>query len=154
MTTKLWILTANKSFAKVYQVTGLGREFHEILHIEHPDGRKKGSEIFTDRPGRAFDSLGGGRHALGKTTDPHQHDQQVFTKQLANVLQEGLEKNSYDALAFVAPSHFLGDLNAAISSAVKKKVLKEIPRDLPEKMDEKQRIEQLCGYLDLWNHKK
>lgn len=153
MTTILWVLTANRSFAKVYQVKGLGRDFQEILHVDHPDGRKKGSEIFTDRAGRSFDSLGGGRHALGKSVDVHQHDQTVFTKQLATMLQEGLESNSYDALAFVAPSHFLGSLNLAISPGVKKKVLKEIPRDLPENMDEKQRVEQLCGYLDLWNHK-
>lgn len=149
----LWVLTANRSFAKLYQVKNLGRDFQEILHIDHPDGRKKGSEIFTDRPGRSFDRVGGGRHALSGHVDAHQHDQLVFTKELALILQEGLEKKSYDNIAIVAPSHFLGDLNIEISPAVKKKILKEIPRDLPEGLNEKERIQHLCEYLDLWNHK-
>lgn len=153
MQNTLWVLTANKSFAKLYEVKNLGRDFHEILHIEHPDGRKKGGDIYSDRPGRAFDSMGGGRHALTNHIDVHEHDQQVFTKQLARILQEGLEKKSYDNLAIVAPSHFLGDLNIVISDAVKRKVLKEIPRDLPEGLNEKERITHLCEYLDLWNHK-
>lgn len=153
MNNTLWVLTANRSFAKVYQVKNLGRDFEEVYHVEHPDGRKKGSEIYSDRPGRAFDSVGGGRHALGETVDAHEHDQQVFTKQLAHYLQEGLENKAYDGLAIVAPAHFLGDLNLVISSAVKKKILKEIPRDLPEGLNEKERIDHICQYLDLWNHK-
>ena len=153
MNNTLWVLTANRSFAKLYQVKNLGRDFQEIMHIEHPMGRMKGSEIFTDRPGRAFDSLGGGRHALGQTVDVHEHDQQVFTKRLATILQEGLDKKSYDTLAIVAPAHFLGDLKLAVSAAVKKAILKEVPHDLPENLDEKERISHICEYLDLWNHK-
>jgi protein required for attachment to host cells len=154
MNDTIWVLTANRSFAKVYEVKNLGRDFLEILHLDHPDGRKKGAEIFTDRPGRSFDSVGGGRHALSTAVDVHEHDQQVFTKQLATLLQEGLEKKSFTGIAIVAPSHFLGDLNLVMSPAVKKKVVKEIPRDLPEGLNEKDRIQHLCDYLDLWNHKK
>ena len=153
MNNTLWVLTANRSFAKLYQVTNLGRDFQEILHIDHPDGKRKGSEIYSDRPGRAFDSVGGGRHALTNHVDVHQHDQQVFTKRLAQLLQEGLDNKSYDTLAIVAPSHFLGDLNMVVSEAVKKKILKEIAKDLPEGLTEKDRINHLCEYLDLWNHK-
>lgn len=55
----LWVLIANRSFAKIYQVKGRGREIKEIHHIENPDGKKRPGEVLSDKPGRAFDRLGG-----------------------------------------------------------------------------------------------
>jgi hypothetical protein len=37
----LWIVSANRSFAKIFEATGLGKHVKEVLHVENPDGRKK-----------------------------------------------------------------------------------------------------------------
>ena len=148
----LWILTGNRGFAKIYEVHGVGRQVKEIVHLDNPNGIKKSGEILSDRPGRAFDKLGGGRHALSTETDVCEHEQQLFAHQLAKKLQEAHDKKAFDELALVVPSHFLGDLKAELHEAVKKKIIKEVPKDLPLHVTEQERIDLLCEYLDLWNH--
>jgi protein required for attachment to host cells len=148
----LWILTGNRGFVKIYEVKGHGKQIKEIHHIDNPEGLKKNSEIFSDRPGRAFDRMGGGRHALSSETEYHEHEQQLFAHRLAALLQENHESKAYDELALVGPSHFLGDLNLAIHDGIKKIIIKEVGKDLPIHLSEQERIGHLCEYLDLWNH--
>jgi len=150
----LWIISANRSFAKIYEAKGHGREIKEIQHIENPDGRKKISEIVSDRPGRSFDSVGGGRHALGTQVDAREHELQGFLHKLAHILDEGLKSKAYSQLALVAPPHVLGALVVEISDNVRKVLIKEVGKDLPERISNEERIEMLCKYLDLWNHAK
>lgn len=147
----LWVLTANRGFAKIFEVKGRGREIKELYHIPNPDGLKKDSEVYTDRPGRTFDSKGPGRHGLSKEVGFHEQEQKVFTSKLALLLKQGLENKDYEELAFVAPARFLGDLNQAISNNVKKVLIQEVDSDLPEYLSEKDRIEHLRKDLDLWN---
>jgi len=148
----LWIVTGNRSFAKILEVQGHGRKIKEIYHLVNPEGRMKSGEILSDRPGRAYDRVGGGRHALSQEVDFHEHEQHVFVHKIANLLREQKDNNAFEELAFVAPSHFLGDLNQAISPSVKKSLIKEVAKDLPEYLSSQELVDQLCKYLDLWNH--
>lgn len=150
----LWVLTANRGFAKIYEVKGKGREIKEIYYIENPDGQKKDSEVVSDRPGRAFDRLGAGRHSLSKKVDFHGHEQDVFAHKLADILLQGHNSKAYDQLAFVAPAHFLGGLNRVIASNVKNTLIQEVDSNLPEHLNEQDRIEHLRKYLNLWNEAK
>lgn len=149
---KLWIVTANQSFAKVFEATGHGHQIKEIHHFENPDGRKKAGELVSDRPGRTFDRMGEGRHAYSQEVSIKERVQQEFARKLASALQSGHEAKQFEELAIVAPEHFLGALNQEISDHVKKKVIKEAAKDLPEYLSEQERIDLLCKYLDLWNY--
>lgn len=148
----MWILSANSSFAKIYEVTGKGKNIVEIQHFDFPEGRMKSGEILNERPGRAFDRVGVGRHALGTEVDVHMHEQKVFAHQLAKALYDGKVNNSYEQIAIVAPPQFLGEIKLSLEDQVKKCVIKEVNKDLPIHLSEKERIEHLCKYLDLWNH--
>ena len=150
----LWIVVANRGFAKIYESKGHGHDIKEIYSVDNPDGRKKSGEILADKPGRAFDSLGGGRHALSTEVSVTAHEQQVFAKKLVGVLEEGNGAKAFDELAIVAPPHFLGALKLHLNQAIAKKVIKEVGKDLPEYISDHERIEQICKYLDLWNHEK
>lgn len=150
----LWIVVANRGFAKIYESKGHGHEIKEIYNVDNPDGKKKSGDLMADRPGRSFDSKGVGRHALSTEVSPTAHEQQVFAKKIVNVLQEANGAKAFDELAIVAPPHFLGALKLHLPDAIVKKVTKEIGKDLPEYINEHERIEQLCKYLDLWNHEK
>lgn len=150
----LWIVVANRGFAKIYESTGHGHEIKEIYSVDNPDGKKKSGEILNDRPGRSFDSVGGGRHALSTEVSVTAHEQQVFAKKLVGVLHEGNNAKAFDELAIVAPPHFLGALKVELTDPVRKKLTKEVGKDLPEYISDHERVEQLCKYLDLWNHEK
>ena len=149
---RMWALVANSSFAKIFEIQGHGKYIKEIHHFDYPEGRMKSGEILNDRPGRAFDRMGEGRHALGTEVDVHTHEQQIFAHKLAHVLYEGKVNRLYDELALVAPPQFLGELKQALESQVAKLVSKEIPKDLASHFSEKELIDHLVKYLDLWNH--
>jgi len=151
--TTLWVLTANRSFAKIFEVKGAGRNIKELHHLDNPDGRVKNREFFDEPAGRAFDRVGGGRHAMNQN-DVHENEQKQFIEKIANILQEGKNNKEYDELAFVAPPQFLGELNQFIPPQLKKLLIKEVPKDLPERLSDQECIDHLCGYLDLWNHAK
>lgn len=147
----MWIVTANSSFAKIFEVKGHGKQIKEIRHLDFPQARKKGSEINSDRPGRSFDRMGKGRHALSTEVSLHEHENQVFAKQIAEILRIAHDSNSFDQLALVAPPQFLGQLKLALNNGLKKSIVKEIHKDLPEHLSERERIDHLANYLDLWN---
>lgn len=149
----LWILAANRSGAKIFEVKGAGRQIKEIHNLDNPAGRKKSRESFSDRAGRTFDRLGGGRHGV-KEVDVHEHEQKLFIESIALFLQEGKNNKKYDELAFVAPAQFLGELNQYIPAQLKKILIKEVAKDLPERLSPQEHIDHLCQYLDLWNHAK
>lgn len=148
----LWIVTANKSYAKIFEVKGLGKHIKEIHHFDNPDGHKKSGELYSDRPGRSFDKIGGGRHSLtDDKVDFHEQEQHRFATQLAEVLQEGKDSKAFDTIALVAPTPVLNTLNKVLPSPLKKSVVKEVAKDLPEHLGSQERLDQLCKYLDLWN---
>jgi Protein required for attachment to host cells. len=113
---------------------------------------KKNGDFNSDKPGRSFDRVGGGRHALGTEVEPREHELQVFVAKLAHLLDEGLKAKSFSQLAIVAPPHVLGVLVSHLHEPVKKLLIKEVHKDIPERISEPERIELLCKYLDLWNH--
>lgn len=148
----LWIISANRSFAKIYEAKGHGHSIKEVQHLDNPDGRKKNSELGSDKPGRSFDRVGGGRHALGTQVDPREHELQGFLFKLVHLLDEGLKSKSFNQLAIVAPPHVLGALTQELPEQLRKLLIKEVPKDLPERISDQERIDMLCKYLDLWNH--
>jgi protein required for attachment to host cells len=148
----MWVIMANNSFAKIFEVRGYGKHIKEIQHIDNPVGRMKPREILQDRPGRAFDRVGAARHALGTEIDVKSHEQKIFASKLAETLKEGRANHSFNELVLIAPPQFLGELKLALDDQVKKSISKEIDKDLPIHLSEKERIESLCRYLDLWNY--
>lgn len=148
----MWVLTANRGYAKIYEVKGKGREIKEIFYLENP--HRKGTDVLSDRPGRAFDRLGMGRHALSTEVDFHEHELEQFAHKITDYLIKAHESKLYEQLALVAPSHFLGDLNKIIPATIRKIIIQEVDSNLPEHLSEQDRIAHLRKYLDLWNESK
>lgn len=146
----LWVLIANNSNAKIFSVKGLGKEITKIHDLDHPNSRKKSGEILTDRPGRAYDRVGVGRHAVGK--DPMVHEHQVFAEKLSEILRKGFDQGSYEEIALIASPQFLGAIRQSLSDPVKKLVGNEVDKDIVA-TSEAECIDLMCRYLNLWNRK-
>jgi protein required for attachment to host cells len=146
----LWVLVANNSNAKIFCIKNLGKDIQKVHELEHPDSRKKGSEILTDRPGRAYDRFGVGRHAVGK--DPLMHEHQVFAQELGEVLRKGFDQGSYEEVALIASPQFLGIIRQCLPDPVKKIVGTEVDKDIVSSSSEAECINLMCRYLNLWNH--
>jgi protein required for attachment to host cells len=125
-----WILVADSARARLFFNDGPGKGVKSVSdHVfQHPT--PPGREIMSDRPGRTFDSVGGGRHAKEPRTDPRKVEKRSFAHELAAMLDDGLKQGKFERLVLVAPPGELGLLRAELSEAVQKRVSAELNKDL------------------------
>ncbi|MCE9625107.1 MAG: host attachment protein [Deltaproteobacteria bacterium] len=146
---KTWIVIANDAGARLYQTEDGGKEILPLKKIPHPEGRKKDGEINSDRAGRSFDSVGGGRHAVGASVGTHELEENRFAKELVDYLEKELQQHHFDHLALTAPPHLLGDLRKRFSETLKKSVSAELAKDFPEYMNDHELFPHLRSGLKL-----
>ncbi|MGI9463419.1 MAG: host attachment protein [Aestuariivirgaceae bacterium] len=126
---KTWIVIANGGEARIYLNEGRLDGVHEIdgmaFHTEHLPAR----EIMADRPGRSFDSVGGGRHAMEDPSDPAEQREAEFARQIADATRKGLSEHRYNRLSVVASPAMLAHLRQALPADVRARVHAEIDKD-------------------------
>lgn len=92
---------------------------------ENPATRDQG----TDRPGRAFASVGGARSAVGDT-DWHEVEEERFARAIAERINAGAEANEFSEIVIVAPPRTLGEIRKDLSKKAQSKVAGELGKDL------------------------
>jgi protein required for attachment to host cells len=103
----------------------------EVLDLVNPKGPLPRQALESDKPGRAFDSRGGGqRHAMEPRVDAKEAAATRFARELADALQTGLNEHRFEALYLVAPPHFLGLLRQQLSPGLQRCVAGELGKDL------------------------
>jgi protein required for attachment to host cells len=134
--TKTWVVVADGSRARLFINDGPGKGLRLLqngnIASEHPPTR----EISTDRPGRTFDSTGGGRHAMEPPSDSHRHAKRAFAQDLAARLNQAQKQNAFDRIVLIAPPQALGDLRATLSPGVRDRVSGELNKDLTHLKDD------------------
>ena len=100
-------------------------EIENILGHNNPATHEQG----TDRPGRAFASVGTARSAM-EETDWHRVGEERFAVEIANTLYRLAHANLFEALVIVAPPKVLGDLRKALHKEVVDRITLEVPKDL------------------------
>src|SRR5688500_9331126 len=109
-----WVLVASRSGATIYGRNTGAKRLRVIEEIDHPSGRKHDRDFNSDRPGRAYDRAGHGRHALSWSEMPAEHHARAFARQLAEVLDRARIAHCYQQLVLVAEPRFLGMLRVAL----------------------------------------
>jgi protein required for attachment to host cells len=128
--TRTWVLIADGARARVLKNDGPGQGLTALEGLVYHGDHSATHDLVADREGRSFSSHGPRRSAIDSRSDPHRDLKTKFAHQLADVLAQGLEQNSYDRLIIVAPPVTLGDLRSAISDRVRAKIVGEVAHDL------------------------
>jgi protein required for attachment to host cells len=140
---RTWVLIADAARARVFETRGKGTGLTVLddlsLSVDLPPSR----ELGTDRPGRAFDSKGAGRHAMESPSDPHREQKRQFARRIAEAIEARQAAKSFDRLVVVAPPVTMGDLRAVLSDKVKAAVTAEVVADLT-----KTPVSELPGHLE------
>jgi protein required for attachment to host cells len=108
-----------------------GDAFHPDLAVEsvfvddNPPTREQG----TDKPGRAFSSVGNVRSAV-EQTDWHQIEEHRFAKKVAQKLESLVRQRQVKKLFVVAPARTLADLREAFHKDVRQAIVAEVDKDL------------------------
>ncbi len=96
----------------------------EVRDQKNPPTREQGQ----DAPGRAFNSVGHGRSAVGQT-DWHDEAERAFLHDLAGRLDAALGAGETKSLILVAPARALGMLRHSYSSRLKQALREEVEKD-------------------------
>jgi protein required for attachment to host cells len=83
----------------------------------------------TDRPGRAFQSVGPGRSSV-EMTDWHRLEKDAFADHVAAALEKLVHAGGVKAIVVVAPPRTLAELRHAFHADVKSKIIAEVDKDL------------------------
>lgn len=126
-----WVVVADESQAIVYARETRSGPMRELIKLDNPDGRKKPGELVTDRGGRAFDSGGQGRHAMGQEkSGPKGQIAAAFAKQIAMRIGKALHSGECRDYVLVAAPRFLGALRDAVSTHCSVPPSKTIDKDV------------------------
>ncbi len=127
---RTWVVVADGAHARIFLNEGPGTGLVPALDHDLIGDRRSSQEIGSDRPGVSFSSAGPGRHAMAPPTDPHEHAEHVFIKQVAKAIAEGLNAHAFEQLILVAPPRALGNLRADLDPQAAKLVKSELHKDL------------------------
>ena len=127
-----WILTANGGKARIFSAESPTSPLAEIATITHPESRLRAKELASDRPGRAFDSAGVGRHAMSSQVDAKEQEQIRFAREIVDRLEKGRVERDFEHLVVVAAPGFLGHLRASMAEPLQALVSTELNKDYTE----------------------
>ena len=124
-----WVVVGDGEKALFFRNEGDG--FYpnlEVVNVMEQDNPRT-NEQGTDRPGRAFSSMGTHRSALDET-NWHKLEKHRFAKEIAEALYSAAHRGRYSKLVIAAPPMTMGDIRKALHKEVSDKVVAEVSKDL------------------------
>lgn len=125
-----WVMVANSACARVFK---LGKEpgtFEEMAAPIHPASRLKGLDLTSDKPGRAFASVGEGRSSLEPQTSPKEKEDILFAREVSQYLDHAYSQGELARLYLAASPNFLGHLRQIFNPNISKLIIDEVNKDL------------------------
>ena len=108
---KLWVIVADQSKARIFTIDDPRGALLEVSELKHPEALEREQKLTSDRPGRSFDSMGQGRHAMGSKVEPGKQETIRFAKQVADYVQAAHNKGRCDRVLLVAGPPILSVLS-------------------------------------------
>jgi protein required for attachment to host cells len=96
-----------------------------VFTDDNPPTREQG----TDKPGRAFASVGYRRSGM-EPTDWHDIEEHRFAREVATALEKLVHERKVKTIVIASPPRTLAELRHALPSDVKKCVVAEVDKDL------------------------
>lgn len=127
-----WILAANRSKARIFEMQKLHGPLVEVVDLVDPEGRAKDRDINSDADGRLY---GKGERVQGHSTSadvsPTQHESERFAERLRDYLERAHAQRRFAALWVVAPPAFLGTLREKLGKQLHGAIELEVNKDVP-----------------------
>jgi len=125
-----WILIADGGQAYVVERKSAAAGLKKVPGLKFDGPRKLSREIGTDKPGRAFSSVGTNRAAYDDDKRLAREAEEKFLKSMVAKLDQGLKDGAFERLVLAAPPRVLGVLRKQLSPRLAKTVWGEIRADL------------------------
>ena len=123
-----WVVVCDGAKALVLENTG-DAKFPNLKTLEtYTQKDPPTRELGTDKPGRAFNSVGQGRSAV-QQTDWHDQAEHAFLTKLAERLDSAVSTGQVKSIIMVAPPRALGMIREAYPHALRGAVRSEVDKD-------------------------
>lgn len=126
----IWVVVADASKARIFSAKSRNGVLVETDDYLHAESRMKGRDLKTDTQGRAFDSGGQGRHAMGKEQEVDEREAEIFARELCEEIDKAAKASQFEKLYIIATPRFLGYLRAQMSTQAKSLIAGEVGKDL------------------------
>lgn len=128
-----WIVAADSSRARIFEVHGNKEHLQEIQDFANPAGRSRTSEIESDKRGHFF-ATPEATHGEGDSYQPRveavEHETEMFSKQISEFLDHACNEHRYDKLCLIAYPKLLGMMRKNLSKETQRLVEDEVSKDI------------------------
>lgn len=126
---KLWFLIADGRRARVLVEAKRGAVLEEPAEWVFVIGDE---DRYTpqDRPARAFDSTGAGRHAMDGGRNLHEQEEVNFLTRVATRISDAEKQGAFEHLVIAAPPRALGLLRPLLSDLARARVRADLAKDV------------------------
>lgn len=125
-----WVVVAESSRARIFRMDNINAPLVEIADMQHSESRLHERDLMSDRPGRTFDSQGGGRHAKEPGLTAKKAETDSFAKSVAEYINTECEKGVFEKLILISAPEFLGLLRKHLDENVKQHITREIDKNI------------------------
>ncbi len=123
----LYVLVADSGRAKTYKSETPVKALELVYDQVNFQGRKKSAGMYSDKASGQHDGTGGGRSLV---VERENHEDDRFSRDLAQMLRSDRQAGKFDALVVISPSHFLGELRQKMDKECQRVLLKCIDKDM------------------------
>jgi protein required for attachment to host cells len=126
-----WLLVANRSRARLFEVPRDGAEPVEVADFVHPAGRAHERDLVTEGQGR-FHGRGEREqaHSAMPNVDVSRAEAERFAEQLRDHLEQARTHERFGKLWLMAAPQFLGILRDKLTKGVAKEVDLDVGKDV------------------------
>ncbi len=124
-----WFVVVDNNRARIFTRDEAGGRLQAVETLDNPEAGAHAQDIDADRPGRSFDSVGGGRHAMGTEVDPVTQGLLRYVKAVTGYLGTACRDGRCNRLMLVAGPRLLGMLRQQLELPPGTEVL-ELERNL------------------------
>lgn len=125
-----WVLVAGSSEAELYAQEKPGASLIPVQTFSHTESRVLRQELASDKPGRAYDSFGAGRHGMDPENAVREEECSRFAREIVQELDRGLQHHEFEQLMVIAEPKFLGHLRKVMNGPLSGSIRKEIAKNL------------------------
>lgn len=122
-----YIVVGDSADVRIFLSQSRFGDWTEVASESNPDATAREGDRVSDRPGRAFDSFGKGRHAMEPAETARQHEIRRFAHEIGDSLNKALSAGNFEHLAIVAEPKFLGYLRKELSATTQRTLHCELP---------------------------
>lgn len=126
-----WIIAADNSRARIFEVQGAAGSIREVEDFVNPAGEMAEKDLRPDAKGH-FQGNSHGQY--GGDSEPKRdavaYEAEVFCRELSDYLDHARQEHRYDKLCLIAYPKFLGMMRQNLSKEAQKLVEDEVSKDI------------------------